>query len=129
MAGLSPLLRPAPLAALRETGMVTAVLIGAVVLKERVTPLRAAAVAGVLAGAALLIQIVTGVTLAMNYAANGQIAFDSVERITEAYDAAKGPLLGFLKKHAAERGIKAQPKKTGRGAAKKTETSTKEATR
>lgn len=36
---------------------------------------------GVLAGAALLIQIVTGVTLAMNYAANGIIAFDSVERI------------------------------------------------
>ncbi|WP_375404473.1 cytochrome bc complex cytochrome b subunit [uncultured Sphingomonas sp.] len=36
---------------------------------------------GVLAGMALLIQIVTGVTLAMNYAANGGIAFDSVERI------------------------------------------------
>ena len=36
---------------------------------------------GVLAGAALLIQIVTGVTLAMNYAANGGVAFDSVERI------------------------------------------------
>ena len=36
---------------------------------------------GVLAGAALLIQIVTGVALAMNYAANGGIAFDSVERI------------------------------------------------
>jgi ubiquinol-cytochrome c reductase cytochrome b subunit len=36
---------------------------------------------GVLAGAALVIQIVTGVTLAMNYAANGGIAFDSVERI------------------------------------------------
>jgi ubiquinol-cytochrome c reductase cytochrome b subunit len=36
---------------------------------------------GVLAGAALLIQIVTGVTLAMNYAANGTVAFDSVERI------------------------------------------------
>ncbi|WP_375429317.1 cytochrome bc complex cytochrome b subunit [uncultured Sphingomonas sp.] len=36
---------------------------------------------GVLAGMALVIQIVTGVTLAMNYAANGGIAFDSVERI------------------------------------------------
>ena len=36
---------------------------------------------GVLAGAALLIQIVTGVALAMNYAANGTVAFDSVERI------------------------------------------------
>jgi ubiquinol-cytochrome c reductase cytochrome b subunit len=36
---------------------------------------------GVLAGAALLIQIVTGVALAMNYAANGGVAFDSVERI------------------------------------------------
>ena len=34
-----------------------------------------------------------------------------------------------LADYAAERGIKAQPKKTGRGAAKKTETSTKEATR
>jgi drug/metabolite transporter (DMT)-like permease len=45
----------APLAALRETGMVTAVLIGAVVLKERVTPARAAAVAGVMAGAALIL--------------------------------------------------------------------------
>ena len=36
---------------------------------------------GVLAGAALLIQIVTGVALAMHYAPNGGIAFDSVERI------------------------------------------------
>lgn len=45
----------APLAALRETGTVTAVLLGAVVLKERVTPARALAVAGVLAGAALIL--------------------------------------------------------------------------
>lgn len=45
----------APLAALRETGMVTAVLIGAFALRERVTPARAAAVAGVLAGAALIL--------------------------------------------------------------------------
>jgi ubiquinol-cytochrome c reductase cytochrome b subunit len=36
---------------------------------------------GVLAGAALLIQIITGVTLAMHYAANGAVAFGSVERI------------------------------------------------
>jgi ubiquinol-cytochrome c reductase cytochrome b subunit len=36
---------------------------------------------GVLAGAALVIQIVTGVVLAMHFAANGSIAFDSVEHI------------------------------------------------
>ena len=36
---------------------------------------------GVLAGAALGIQIVTGIVLAMHYAANGAIAFDSVEHI------------------------------------------------
>ena len=36
---------------------------------------------GVLAGAALMIQIVTGIVLAMHYAANGQVAFDSVEQI------------------------------------------------
>jgi ubiquinol-cytochrome c reductase cytochrome b subunit len=36
---------------------------------------------GVLAGLALVIQIVTGVTLAMHYAANGNVAFDSVESI------------------------------------------------
>ncbi|PNB40677.1 cytochrome b, partial [Pseudomonas sp. FW305-130] len=34
---------------------------------------------GVLAGAALAIQIVTGIVLAMHYAANGGVAFDSVE--------------------------------------------------
>jgi ubiquinol-cytochrome c reductase cytochrome b subunit len=36
---------------------------------------------GVLAGAALVIQIVTGIVLAMHYAANGMVAFDSVEHI------------------------------------------------
>ena len=36
---------------------------------------------GVLAGAALVIQIVTGIVLAMHYAANGAVAFDSVEHI------------------------------------------------
>ena len=36
---------------------------------------------GVLAGVALMVQIVTGITLAMHYAANGAIAFDSVEHI------------------------------------------------
>ncbi|PXA84168.1 cytochrome b [Nostoc sp. 3335mG] len=36
---------------------------------------------GVLAGAALAIQIITGVILAMHYAANGTVAFDSVEHI------------------------------------------------
>jgi ubiquinol-cytochrome c reductase cytochrome b subunit len=36
---------------------------------------------GVLAGAALAIQILTGIILAMHYAANGLVAFDSVEHI------------------------------------------------
>ncbi len=36
---------------------------------------------GILAGAALMIQIITGIVLAMHYAANGAIAFDSVEHI------------------------------------------------
>ena len=36
---------------------------------------------GVLAGFALVIQILTGVILAMHYAANGAVAFDSVEHI------------------------------------------------
>ena len=36
---------------------------------------------GVLAGAALAVQIITGIALAMHYAANGAVAFDSVERI------------------------------------------------
>lgn len=45
----------APLAALRETGMVTALLISALFLKERVTKLRAASVAGIFAGAVLIL--------------------------------------------------------------------------
>jgi drug/metabolite transporter (DMT)-like permease len=45
----------APLAALRETGMVTALVIGFVFLKEPVTPRRAAAVTAILAGAALIL--------------------------------------------------------------------------
>jgi ubiquinol-cytochrome c reductase cytochrome b subunit len=36
---------------------------------------------GVLAGAALMIQIITGIVLAMHFAANGLVAFDSVEHI------------------------------------------------
>ncbi|HLZ78574.1 MAG TPA: cytochrome b/b6 [Sphingomonas sp.] len=36
---------------------------------------------GVLAGAALVIQILTGIILAMHYAANAGVAFDSVEHI------------------------------------------------
>ncbi|RJF85427.1 cytochrome b [Sphingomonas cavernae] len=36
---------------------------------------------GVLAGAALAIQLITGIVLAMHYAANGAVAFDSVEHI------------------------------------------------
>jgi ubiquinol-cytochrome c reductase cytochrome b subunit len=36
---------------------------------------------GVLAGVALMIQIVTGIVLAMHFAANGALAFDSVEHI------------------------------------------------
>ena len=46
----------APLAALRETGMVTALVIAVVFLKERVTPGRGAAVLGILAGAALILR-------------------------------------------------------------------------
>ena len=45
----------APLAALRETGMVTALLIAIVFLKERVTAARAIAVLGILGGAALIL--------------------------------------------------------------------------
>jgi drug/metabolite transporter (DMT)-like permease len=45
----------APLAALRETGMVTALLIATFVLKEHVTVGRAAGVAGILGGAALIL--------------------------------------------------------------------------
>jgi drug/metabolite transporter (DMT)-like permease len=46
----------APLAALRETGMVTALVIGMVFLRERVTIRRALAVLGIVAGAALILQ-------------------------------------------------------------------------
>ncbi|KQT34803.1 hypothetical protein ASG29_01180 [Sphingomonas sp. Leaf412] len=46
----------APLAALRETGMVTALLIGVVFLGERVTRRRAAAVGAILIGAALILS-------------------------------------------------------------------------
>jgi drug/metabolite transporter (DMT)-like permease len=45
----------APLAALRETGMVTALLIATFVLKERVTAGRAVGVAGILSGAVLIL--------------------------------------------------------------------------
>lgn len=45
----------APLAALRETGMVTALVIAVVFLKERVTASRVLAVLGILAGAALIL--------------------------------------------------------------------------
>jgi drug/metabolite transporter (DMT)-like permease len=46
----------APLAALRETGMVTALVIAVVFLKERVTLGRGAAVLGILAGAGLILR-------------------------------------------------------------------------
>jgi len=46
----------APLAALRETGMVTALIIAVVFLKERVTVGRGAAVLGILAGAGLILR-------------------------------------------------------------------------
>ena len=45
----------APLAALRETGMVTALVIATFVLKERVTAGRAVGVAGILSGAVLIL--------------------------------------------------------------------------
>lgn len=45
----------APLAALRETGMVTALVISALFLGERVTRLRAASVLGILGGAVLIL--------------------------------------------------------------------------
>jgi uncharacterized membrane protein len=45
----------APLAALRETGMVTALLIGIFALKEQVTMQRAGAVLAILAGAVLIV--------------------------------------------------------------------------
>jgi drug/metabolite transporter (DMT)-like permease len=45
----------APLAALRETGMVTALILSVVFLRERVTLRRAGAVGGILAGAGLIL--------------------------------------------------------------------------
>lgn len=45
----------APLAALRETGMVTALVIATFFLKERVTPSRCVAVIGILAGIAVIL--------------------------------------------------------------------------
>ena len=45
----------APLAALRETGMVTALIISILFLKERATAGRIAGVFGILAGAALIL--------------------------------------------------------------------------
>jgi len=45
----------APLAALRETGMVTALIISILFLKERATPGRIAGVFGILSGAALIL--------------------------------------------------------------------------
>ncbi len=53
---------------------------------------------GVLAGAALVIQIVTGIVLAMHYAANGAVAFDSVEHIMRDVNA------GWLLRYAHSNG-------------------------
>jgi ubiquinol-cytochrome c reductase cytochrome b subunit len=53
---------------------------------------------GVLAGAALAIQIVTGIVLAMHYAANGAVAFDSVEHIMRDVNA------GWLLRYAHANG-------------------------
>jgi len=54
---------------------------------------------GVLAGAALGIQIITGVILAMHYAANGTVAFDSVEHIMR--DVNSGWLLRYAHANGA----------------------------
>jgi ubiquinol-cytochrome c reductase cytochrome b subunit len=54
---------------------------------------------GVLAGAALMIQIITGIVLAMHYAANGAIAFDSVEHIMR--DVNSGWLLRYAHANGA----------------------------
>ena len=54
---------------------------------------------GVLAGAALAIQIITGVILAMHYAANGAVAFDSVEHIMR--DVNSGWLLRYAHANGA----------------------------
>ncbi|MGP1354676.1 MAG: cytochrome b [Parasphingopyxis sp.] len=54
---------------------------------------------GVLAGLALMIQIVTGVVLAMHYAANSEIAFASVEHIMR--DVNSGWLMRYLHQNGA----------------------------
>ena len=54
---------------------------------------------GVLAGLALVIQIVTGIVLAMHYAANGEIAFQSVEHIMRNVNA--GWLIRYLHANGA----------------------------
>ncbi len=54
---------------------------------------------GVLAGAALMIQIVTGIVLAMHYAANADIAFNSVEHIMR--DVNSGWLLRYAHANGA----------------------------
>ena len=54
---------------------------------------------GVLAGFALALQIVTGIILAMHYAANGAIAFDSVEHIMR--DVNSGWLLRYAHANGA----------------------------
>jgi ubiquinol-cytochrome c reductase cytochrome b subunit len=54
---------------------------------------------GVLSGLALVLQIVTGVVLAMHYAANGLVAFDSVERIMR--DVNSGWMLRYMHANGA----------------------------
>ncbi|MBC7986083.1 MAG: cytochrome b/b6 [Sphingomonadaceae bacterium] len=54
---------------------------------------------GVLAGLALVIQIVTGIVLAMHYAASGDIAFNSVEHIMR--DVNSGWLFRYLHANGA----------------------------
>jgi len=54
---------------------------------------------GVLAGAALGLQIITGIVLAMHYAANGMVAFDSVEHIMR--DVNSGWLLRYAHANGA----------------------------
>ncbi|MDH7637482.1 cytochrome b [Sphingomonas oryzagri] len=54
---------------------------------------------GVLAGFALTIQIVTGIILAMHYAANGTVAFDSVEHIMR--DVNSGWMLRYMHANGA----------------------------
>ena len=54
---------------------------------------------GSLAGITLIIMIVTGVLLAMQYTANSELAFDSVERIMR--DVNNGWLLRYLHMNGA----------------------------